>query len=252
MKATTIIRFIAVVFTSLFVSVAINLALPVNPYWLAGGLVAVYIVQMIGFRFLKAEAPRFLLMALTAFSCADAVGTAPATYTVAGNCLEEKTGIIGMFIVKKGFNLNTVIDQTTYDAAKTAKDIIPVKDLSAFWPTATPVYSPTTGNRPDRLSRIDFEMPFEYEGVTANIPFQNAMNNSRNLGVIFVTETYQCYAALDRDLEPILATFFAAPAGEQTFNEPVKMKGTVKWKGPDLMYNLDLFTKAIVRPDFQA
>lgn len=252
MKAAFIYRFIIAILMCLFVGVAVNLATGVNPYWMAGGLFASYIAQLIAFHFLRRNAPGLLLMALTAYVCTTTPGTAPATYTAAGACLEEKTGIIGIFLVAKGFDLNTVVDQTTYDAAKTAKNIVPVKDLSAFWPTTSPVYSPTTGNRPDRLARIDYEMPFEYEGVKANLPFQNTINNTRNWGVIFVTETYECYTALDRDLEPILCNFFGAPTGEQTFGEPVKMKGTIKWRSSDLVYNLDLFTKAIVKPDFQA
>jgi len=177
--------------------------------------------------------------------------TALGAYTPAGDCIDEGSGILGMLLVRKGFDLNTVIDASTYAAAKTAGNLVVVKDIEAAWPKANKVPLPGVAGRMERLGRIEYEMPFKAEGVDANLVFWNTVNQNKNYGIVFVTEEYRCFTPLDRQLEPVLCAIFAAPASEAEFGKTRFFEGSVKWKQKDLPQFLDLFTVVIVRPDFQ-
>jgi hypothetical protein len=189
-------------------------------------------------------------MALDAYDCTDAPGTANP-YTPAADCLEEGTGILGLFLVKGGFNLTTVVDETALAAALTAENLIMIKDLEAYWPAATPVFVPGKSGRIERLTRVEYDLPFTHESVRANLRFWNSINNRKNYSVIFVTENYTAYAPLDRALEPVLCSIFAAPSGAQEFGGNLEFKGNVKWKSKDLVQYLDLFTTAMLSSRFQ-
>lgn len=186
---------------------------------------------------------------MTAFACADDPQT--IGNTAAGDCLEEGTGILGMLGVKKGFDLNTITDSASYAAAKTAGNIFVIKNIEAYWPSASANTIPGKAGRMERLGYINWELPFSHEGVDANIKFWNAMNNRNNYGVAFVTEEYKVFAPVDRDLEPVICQYFAVPAGEQEFGKLREFRGTVKWKSKDIPQLVDTLTKAIVRADFQ-
>lgn len=193
------------------------------------------------------------LFATTAYACADAIGTAPATYTDAGDCLEEGTGIMGFLLIKKGFDVSTIIDQTTFDVAVTAKNLYPIKDIEAYWPKTSQVTIAGIAGRMPRHGRIEYELPFKHEGVDANLHFWNTVNNNRNLGIAYVTEEYKVFAALDRDMEPVLCSIFAAPEGDQEFGKIRMFSGTVKWKHRDLVQYLEYagFAKSAIKATFQ-
>lgn len=193
------------------------------------------------------------LFALVAYSCTEAIGTGTGVYTQAADCLEEGTGILGFYLVKKGFDLSTIIDATTLTAAKTAYNLVPVKDIEAYWPSTSEVTIPGIAGRIERLGHIEYDLPFKHEGVDANLHFWNILNRSRNWSIAFVTEEYKVFAPLDRDLEPVLCRLFAAPGGDQEFGKIRSMNGHVKWKSLDLVQLIDAagFTKAAVKADFQ-
>lgn len=251
-------RFVFYIATTLLTivlfSIAVSMVVPVNVLLLAAGFTVLWACSLVALKLFNGKLPHGLLMAVTAYGCAtDVVGTAPATYTTPGDCLEEGSSAIGLILVKKGFNVGAIADAAAYAAAKTAKDIIPIKDVEAYWPVGSPVFTPSIGGRPDRLSRIDFEMSYKYEGVDANLHFQNALNQSRNYGMAFVTEEYKVFAPLDRNLEPVLCNWFAQPTAEQEYGRTRYMQGTIRWKGPDLVQLLDNagLAKSVIIADFQ-
>lgn len=189
-------------------------------------------------------------MAIVGYNPCDNLGN----HTPAGDCITEGTGILGLLLIKKGFDLTTVIDGTSYAAAKTANNLKVVKDLEAYWPGATPQTIPGKAGRMERLGHIQYELPFTHEGVDANMTFWNIMNHARNWGVALITEDYKGYGALDRQLEPILCSFFAVPGGDQEFGKILEMRGTVKWKSRDLPVILDplIWTQNLLKADFQS
>ena len=247
-----IVNILLFLLTTAFFSVAVSQALPANPLWIAGGFVLLYLAQWAGLYLIKGQRVRGLLMAITAYACSETVGTSPAVYTQVADCPDEGSGILGFFLVKKGFNLaTTIIDGTTYATAKTNKDIIPIKDIEAYWPAATQQTIPGLAGRMERHGRWEYDMPFKHEGVEANLHFWNTVNNNKNFSIAFVTEEYKCFAPLDRDLEPVLCAISAAPAGDQEFGKTRFMQGNVKWKSRDLVQYMDNLTPAIIRADFQ-
>lgn len=191
-------------------------------------------------------------MALSAYNCTDAVGD-EVNYSVISPdaCVNEGTGVLGMFLVKGGFNLTTIVDETALAAAIAADNLYVIKDLEAYWPGVSPVMLPGKSGRVERLARIEYELTFSHENVDANIRFWNVVNNQRSWGIIFVTEDYKAFAPLDRALEPILCSIFAAPGGAQEFGSVREFRGTVKWKSKDLPQYLDLFTEAMLSSRFQ-
>jgi hypothetical protein len=156
-------------------------------------------------------------MAVVAYTpCTDIT----STQTPAGTCLDEGSGIVGFLLVKKGFNIGSVIiDETTYAAAKTARDILVVKDLEAFWPAPTQQTIPGLRGRIERHGHWLFDMPFKHEGVDANLNFWNTITQSRDYSIAFVTEEYKAFAPLDRALEPVICAISAAPSSEQEFGK---------------------------------
>ncbi len=175
----------------------------------------------------------------------------PGTLTPAGDCIDEGSGILGMYLVKKGFDLATVIDQTTLTTAKTALNLITIRDIEAYWPNVTQQTIPGIAGRMERHGRFECEMTFKHEGVDANLRFWNTINQNKNYGVVFVTEEYKAFAPLDRQLEPVLCMINAVPAGDQEFGKTRFMQGKVKWKQKDLVQFLDLFSVPMMKADFQ-
>jgi hypothetical protein len=233
------------------VLIAATAELPVLAVFSA--LATLYLVTYICVTWFGAVPMRGSLFATVAYACTEAIGTSTAVYTDAGDCLEEGTGILGFFLVKKGFDLPTIIDATTYTAAKTAFNIVPVKDIEGYWPKTNPVTVAGLAGRMPRLGHIEYEFTYKHEGVDANLHFHNTLNNSRNWGIAFVTEEYKVFAPLDRDLEPVLCQFFATPEGEQEFGKVRVFQGSVKWKHRDLPQLIEAlgFVKAQIKPDFQ-
>lgn len=177
--------------------------------------------------------------------------TALGNHTPGGNCIEEGSGILGLGLVRKGFDLNTIIDATTYTAAKTGNNIKVVKDVEAFWPSAGPQTIPGFAGRMERLGHFQWELPFKHYGVDANLVFWNTVNQDQNWGIFFVTEEYKVFAPLDRDLEPVLCHINCRPAGDQEFGKQRFFEGVVRWKHVDLPQFVDTMTKTIIRADYQ-
>lgn len=245
----TILKWMLALLTVMFFSMAVSSALSVNPLWMAGGLMIVLFAKALARRFLWYESSGVgFLAALVAYDpCTIALGT----FTQAADCMDEGSGILGMYLVKKGFDLNTIIDQTTLTTAKTGLNVIPIKDIEAYWPKATQVTIPGLAGRMERHGRWEYEMPFKHEGVDANLKFWNTVNFNKNYGLVFVTEEYKAFAPLDRQLEAVLAKISAAPASDQEFGKTRFFDGNIKWKQRDLVQILDLFTVSMMKADFQ-
>lgn len=240
---------IVAMFTALFFACAVSMALPVNPLWIASGIMALFIAQLAGIYLLGGQrAKGLLLMALTAYApCTVALGT----YTPAGDCIDEGSGILGLLLVKKGFDLTTIIDVTTYGAAKTAKNLIVVKDIEAYWPKASQVTIPGIAGRIERHGHFEYEMPFKAEGVDANLIWWNTINQNKNFGIIFITEEYKAFTPLDRNLLPVLCLIKAVPMSDGEFGKTRYIDGLVKWKHKDLVMPVDLLTVPILKTDFE-
>lgn len=236
MKAKTISGLLLVMLTSVFLFGPI-----------AG--IAVFAALNIVGRYALLGQPLTGFMAVVAYTpCTDVT----STQTAPGDCIEEGSAIVGFLLVKKGFNITTAItDPTTYAAAKTARDVIPVKDLEAYWPAPAQQTIPGVRGRMERHGHWQFEMPFKHEGVDANLNFWNTVTQSRNYGVCLITEEYKAFMALDRQLEPVMSAISAAPASDQEYGKTRFIQGTVKWKHKDLPYHIDTLTSAILQPDFQ-
>lgn len=252
MKAKQILYFALDIFLMLFSAVLFSALLSVAVIAAFAALLTFYAIVRVSLMW-GAVPMRGSLFAMVAYACSEAVGTATAVYTDAGDCIEEGTGIMGFFLVKKGFDLATVIDQTTYTAAKTAVNIYPVKDIEGYWPKTTEQTIPGIAGRMPRLGHLEYEFTYKHEGVDANLHFHNTLNNSRNWGIALVTEEYKVFAPLDRDLEPVLAHFYATIEGEQEFGKIRMFSGNVKWKHRDLPQLVEAlgFVKSIIKPDFQ-
>ena len=243
-----IAKFLITSLSIMFISFVAGNALQVNPLWIGGSLVFIAIAQTLGMWLLGGQSLKGILYVLAAYTpCTDVT----STQTPAGNCLEEGSGVPGFLLVKKGFNIATIVDDTTYTAAKTARDIIVVKDLEAFMPAGTQQVIPGLRGRMERHGHWLFDMPFKHEGVDANLKFWNYVTQSRDYGVCFITEEYKAFMPLDRQLEPVICSISAAPSGDQEFGKTRFMMGNVKWKHKDLPYLVDNLTVAMLQPDFQ-
>lgn len=236
---------------ALFVGSVASSVLEVNPLSAFAGIMGFALVAAAGMYLMGGQGVRGLTMAVTLFTPCD--GTVPSV-TPAGECLEEGSGIVGLLLIKKGFNISTVItDDTTYGTAKTAKDIIVVKDLEAYWPSTTQNTIPGFRGRIEKHGNINYELAFKHEGVDNNMAFWNYINNNRNYGVAIITEEYKAFTCLERvSGEPVMASFFAAPSSEQEYGKNRFIEGVVKWKHKDLPYHLDLLTRTILEADFQS
>lgn len=251
MKTLTIFKWMATLLLALFVGSVASTTHAVNPLWFSAGIVFLAIVLAAGRYRLSGGGIAGLLMAVTLY--APCTEDTPAQ-SAPGDCIEEDSGIVGFLLIKKGFNIATAIsDGTEYTAAKTAEDIIVVKDIEAYWPNVTQNTIAGLRGRMERHGNISYELPFKHEGVDPNLAFWNHFNNNRDYGVAFITQEYKAFACLERvSGEPVLASIFGAPGSEQEFDKPRYIQGTVKWKHKDLPYHLDLLTRTILEADFQA
>lgn len=243
-------RVLMAVLCVLFLSVAIGDALAFSPLYVAAPLLLILVLQVAVSPF-HAKSKGFALMAIVAYDdCGAAI--ADGDHTPAADCIEEGSGILGMFAVKKGFDLNSIADDTAYQAAKTAGNLVVISDIEAYFPAASPQTVPGKRGRVDRLGHIMYEMAFSHEGVDSNLEFWNKLNKSRNYGVVFITEEFKAFAPLTKELVPVLCNFFAAPASSaQEFGKTREFQGTVKWKHQDLPYVANTLTKALILADFE-
>ncbi len=252
MKAKQILYFALDIFMMFFSAVLFSTLLAVPVLYAFSALLVFYLIVRLSVTF-GGVPLRGSLFATVAYACSESIGTSTAVYTDAGDCIEEGTGILGFYLLKKGFDLATVIDGTTYTAAKSAFNIVPVKDVEGYWPKTTEQTVPGIAGRMPRLGHLEYEFTYKHEGVDANLHFHNTLNNSRNWGIALVTEEYKVFAPLDRDLEPVLAHFYATIEGEQEFGKTRMFSGSVKWKHRDLPQLIEAlgFVKSLIKPDFQ-
>lgn len=231
--------------------------------WIVAALFAVFLLglqwgiaftavsYMAGKRLLSKHSWRQLkgsLMAVVAYApCTEEL---PA-YTPSADCIDEGSGVPGMMLVEKGFDLSSLSDAEAITTAITAEDIIIIKDLEAYWPAPTQQTIPGLAGRVERHGHWLYDMPFKHEGVDANLAFWNNINQKRNYGVVFITEEFKAFAPLDRQLEPVICAISAAPNSDQEFGKTRFFQGNVKWKHKDLVYYIDTLTPTLLAPHFQ-
>jgi len=191
-------------------------------------------------------------MAITVYDpCAEPIGA----FVPEADCLEEGSRIVGGYLVKKGFDLETLIDNTTISAAIVAKNIIPVVGLAGNWPAATSNKKPGMGFQREKHSSNTFAVPIKHYGVDANLPFWNKVNNSKNYSMLFVFEDLSIWGALDRSKEVIPMDIVMSPVSTEELGGTRHFEGLANWTAKDLPYVLGApvvtgFTKAALRAQF--
>jgi hypothetical protein len=232
-----------------FLSQVVGYSLSVSMVYFAAPLLMILVLQIAVSPF----APRVRGLSLMAITAYDDCGAevADGDHTPAADCIEEGSGIVGFLAVKKGFDLNSILDQGDYDDAKTAGNLVVIADVEAYWPSAQPQKIPGLRGRTDRLGHIMYELGFKHEGVDANLEFWNKLNKSRNYGVVFITEEFKAFAPLTKELNPVLCSYFAAPGSDQEFGKTRFFQGTITWKHKDLPYLANTLTSTIIQSDFE-
>jgi hypothetical protein len=186
-------------------------------------------------------------MALTAYTC----GTPPGTFITEADCLDEGSRIVGLLLVKEGFDVATLTDEASIDAAVTAGNVKIIDNVAGNWARPTSNKKPGAGYQNEKHSNYTYAIPFRHYGTDANLTFWNAVNNSRNWSAVFVFEDLKAWAALTRELEPITMDIEAAPSSPDELGGRRMMEGVCGWRHQDLPYVLSDLTKAALKAKFQ-
>lgn len=217
-------------------------------FGLQWGLVVTVLARVAGLWLLSGHSLKGALWAVVAYApCTEEL----PTYTPGGECIDEGSGILGFFLVKKGFDLSSITDAASITTAITAEDLIVVKDIEAYWPSAQQQTIPGLAGRIERHGHWTYDMPFKHEGVDPNLSFWNNITQKRNYGIVVITEEYKAFAPLDRQLEPVICAISAAPGSDQEFGKTRFFQGNVKWKHKDLVYFIDNLTPTLMKTHFQ-
>lgn len=181
----------------------------------------------------------------------DPCNVPPGAHTVDPNCLEEGSRIVGAIAVKVGFDIKTIIDQATFDAAVAAEDIIPVKKIAGNWPAPQRNTRPGTGLRETEFVSWTFNVPFRHTGVDANLAFWNTMNQSKDYSIVFVTEDFKAFGAFTRtDLTLIPMDISAYMVSDDELGNTRRIEGSCGWKYKDLPYVIDEIPSALLTANF--
>jgi len=197
-------------------------------------------------------------MAITAYDPCDAEEV--GTFVPEADCVEEGSRIIGGFLVKKGFDLATLVAEATEDfvtieAAITAGDLKPLKGLSGSWTKGTSNKKPGKGFNREQHSTWTWAIPFTHYGVDANLKFWNGVSNRKEWSMAFVFEDFGIWACLDRDGQPIVQDIVADPESPEELGGARQISGVVNWTSKDLPYNVldpavPAFTRSALRQLF--
>lgn len=186
-------------------------------------------------------------MALTAYSC----GAAPGTFTEEADCISEGSRIVGLLLIKEGFDVETLTDEASIDAAVTANDVKIVRNVTGSWARPTSNKQPGAGYQNDKHTSWSFANPFRHFGTDANMLFWNSVNNSRAWSTVFVFEDLKAWAALTRAKEVIPMDIEVAPESTDELGGRRQMTGMCSWRHKDLPYVLTDLTEAALKAKFQ-
>lgn len=186
-------------------------------------------------------------MAITKY---DPCNTDLGAFTPEADCLEEGSRIVGIILAKKGLDIETLVDDTSIDAAVAADDVRIVDKLSGNWPKATTNKKPGMGFQREKYSSSSYAIPIKHYSVDANLAFWNDVIQSDNWSAAFVFEDFSVYAALDADLAVIPMDFDVAPSSSEELGGSRMMEGLVGWTQKGLPYKLPDLPIAEVRKYF--
>ncbi|ELR69156.1 hypothetical protein C900_05352 [Fulvivirga imtechensis AK7] len=187
-------------------------------------------------------------LALTAY---DPCGAALGTFTPEGDCLEEGSLIVGAMMIKKGVDVQTLIDAVTIDAAVAAGDVKILKGFSGNWARPTANKKPGMAFKREKTSSFTYSIPFKHYGVDANLAFWNTVNFSNDWSMAFVFEDFKMFGALDDQLAVIPMDFDVAPASDEELGGSRRMEGTANWTVKAMPYLLSDTPAAVLATYFK-
>ncbi|MFN7611268.1 MAG: hypothetical protein ACK5QX_10100 [bacterium] len=191
-------------------------------------------------------------MAITAYDpCGETIGA----FVPEASCLEEGSRIVGGYLVKKGFDLESLSDGAAITTAIAAKNLIPVVGLTGNWAPGTSNKKPGMGFQREKHSSFSFSIPIKHYSVDGNLAFWNKVNNSNDYSIAFVFEDLSIWGCLDRSKEVIPMDIVMSPASDEELGGVRRFEGTASWTSKDLPYPLLApvvagFTKAVLRAQF--
>lgn len=177
--------------------------------------------------------------------------------------VKENSRIIGVFLIKKGFDITDLTeDAATWSAAVTAKDVVIINPVTGTWPEASENTQPGIGRVQTEFVSMGYDINFRHKGVDANLAFYNKLLKSKDYGAGFVFHDNTAYIAAsgtvgDPDAEPTpipdsfevdIIDWFARPAadGEQLEGDRF-LQCNGRWTSADLPYAMkvpeELFPK---------
>lgn len=192
-------------------------------------------------------------MAITAY---DPCTTELGTMTPEAACLQEGSRIVGAYLVKKGFDLETLTDGAAVATAITAGNLKPVTGLTGNFALPTSNKKPGMAFQREKHSSFSYAIPLKHYSVDANLIFWNTVNGSGNWSLLFVFEDLSIWGALDRLKEVIPMDIVMAPVSEEELGGVRRMEGSANWTANDLPYKLNStviagFTPAVLSAQFK-
>lgn len=101
--------------------------------------------------------------------------------------VKENSRIIGIFLIKKGFDVTTLSeDPATWTAAITAKDVIIINPVTGNWPAAGENTQPGIGRTQTEFVSKAYDVPARHKGTNENLAFYNKLNKTKEYGAGFV------------------------------------------------------------------
>jgi hypothetical protein len=191
-------------------------------------------------------------MAVTVYDCSTALGT----FVPEADCLKEGSRIVGAYLVKKGYDIELLIDLAALTTAITAGNIKPVTGLAGNWAAATSNKKPGMGFQQEKHSSWSYAIPLKHYGVDGNLTFWNTVNGSAEWSMLFVFEDLSIWGALTTDKEAIPMDIVMTPVSEEELGGVRRMEGSATWRGYDLPYKLNstvigAFTPAVLSAQFR-
>ena len=166
--------------------------------------------------------------------------------------VKENSRIIGVFLIKKGFDITQLTDDPAdWTDHITAKDIVIINAVTGTWPEATENTQPGIGRVQTEFVSMGYDINWRHKGVDANLAFYNKLLKSKEYGAGFVFHDNTAYVPAsgtvgdpDATPDPIPDSFevdiidwFARPAadGEQLEGDRF-MQVNGRWTSADLPY----------------
>lgn len=165
----------------------------------------------------------------------DFTGTA---FVPEADCLDEGARIVGAFLAEVSLDLSSLADTAAIDAAITADTLKVVKGLSGAWPKATSNKKPGKGYNREKHSSSTYALTMSHYSVDANLKFWNAVNNRKDLSMLFVFEDLSIWGMLDKDSKLIPMDIVFHPSADGELGNTRMFEGDVTFTTKSLPYSL--------------